>query len=153
MGFLGCTSSAVQRQHIAARDLAKAIRAADAVELLSLVPSEGIGEATGPFHGYEVFGTIPVDPSKSAELATALSDAIAASRPRLVACFYPRYGLRIKARGAVTDVVICFECSTLYVKREGSSERFNIEGGPEPLLNSWLGAAGIQHSVVREGSR
>lgn len=143
---LGCASSEVLRQRSAGRDLAGAIRLADDIELLSLAPSEGIGATDGPFHGYEILGTMPITPNRST-LAAAIGAAVALSQPRMVACFNPRHGLRIKRAGELTDVVICFECSTLYVERGTSSERFNIEDPPEALLNSWLDSAGIPRAA------
>lgn len=147
LAFIGCASSDVLRQRAAARDLANSIRAADSIDLLSLATADGIGPTNGPFHGYEILGTLPVPAANRSTLADTLSDAVADSPPRLVACFYPRHGLRIRAGSTITDVIICFECSTLYVKREGTSERFNVENSPEALVNSWLDVSGIKRTA------
>ena len=149
--FIGCVSSDVRRQRAAAADLASSIRVADGIDLLSLEPGENVGATSGTFHRYEILGAVPVALVNRSVLAEALGEAVAASRPRMVACFLPRHALRIRAAGAATDVVICFECSTLYVKREGSSQRFNVESSPETLLDSWLDAAGVARAVSPSG--
>ena len=57
------------------------------------------------------------------------------------ACFNPRHGIRVKAKDAVFDFVICFECNSVAVfrneKRTGS---FGITGQPG-ALNRLLTAA------------
>ena len=134
-------------QRAAAAHLQEAIGAAESVELLSLDPKETmIGNGKGPFHGFDVLGSVALSTEDRNAVADSVAAAIRASEPRLVACFFPRHGLRIHRGEASEDVVICFECATAYFGSAEPLQRINIEESAESVLNALLDRANVPRS-------
>ena len=70
----------------------------------------------------------------------------------MVACFFPRHGIRATLANEVVDLLICFECSTVYYLRAGESRRLNIDETPEKVLNRLLANASIRQGSEASGS-
>lgn len=139
----------------AAAKIEKAMAGASKLELLSLHGGEPDGSLAEDvpwvkFHGYAVLGTL--DLSNAPERSAVIKDvahAIASSPVYMAACFFPRHGLRATLEtGEQIDLLICFECATVYRFSSGKKLRLSITDEPASLLNSLLEKAGIR----REGS-
>jgi hypothetical protein len=141
----------LQTPRKAAAKIAAQLNSAKKVELLSLHSGEPDGpisddEAQTKFHGFAVLGTLDISGSpERSTVVKQISKAIARSPLRMVACFYPRHGIRAELEnGELVDLLICFECATVYRFSEGREQRLNIKDQPEALLNSLLQKAGIR---------
>jgi hypothetical protein len=133
-----------------AAEIRQLLHAASKVELFSLQATEDPASQDSPnigqqFQGYPVLGStdITANPRRAAVM-DQLSDAIARSPLRISACFYPRHGIRATVGQEHVEMLICFECSTVYLYRSGRQERLNIDDRPQPLLNSILQNAGVR---------
>ena len=118
------------------------LEAASEMEVLRLhagpdgpVP-EGVTER---LHGYPVLARIKVTATDQAEIARQLPLAIPAGEVMLFHCFFPRHAVRAMVEGRPLDLVICFECSMVYVFRKDEEVVvLNINRDVEPLLNRIL---------------
>jgi hypothetical protein len=128
------------------------------LELLSL---HG-GEPDGPvpeehskekFHEFPILGTLDLTSVPERErVVREVSQSIRRSPLRMVACFFPRHGIRAELRNdEKLELLICFECSTVYRYHRGTALRLNIDEKPESLLNSLLKNAGIKQVVSARG--
>jgi hypothetical protein len=107
-------------------DKAKAVlEKADSWELFSLDPRfEADRPKDGGFHGWKVLGKTEVKDAKTREqLLASLTKGIADSDGNGAKCFDPRHGIRAKFDNQSVDVVICFECSWVYVFYNGGNNR------------------------------
>lgn len=100
-------------------DVQAILNKADTFELYSLDPerSRNKKDAGGAdFRGWTILGKTAVkDAETRKRLVTALYDGIAKSDGSGARCFDPRHGIRASAEGKSVDLVICFECSWVYV--------------------------------------
>lgn len=115
---------------------------ADELEIVTLEPNN---DPAG-FLGWQVVGRKKITDAADRnallnELAKDLSDEEGAL------CFDPHHALKATSKGEVVDLVICFECSWLFIyygtdeKRvgdrwtEGSDEQFYIRGKCQPTID------------------
>jgi hypothetical protein len=100
----------------------RALADAEQYELMSLDPAMGSGLMNPPsFHGYRVLGSTPVtDPGTRQRLNDALLASVDEATPSdRKSCFQPRHGVRVSRGGTVTEFLICFQCWSLRVFRDG----------------------------------
>jgi hypothetical protein len=124
-------------------DKAKAVlEKADSWELYSLDPAaKQDGSRNDGFHGWKVLGKTEVKDAKVREqLLTALTKGIAESDGFGAKCFDPRHGIRAKLDKQSVDLVICFECSWVYVFSDGTNHDGTAvtTGKPQAAFNKVL---------------
>jgi hypothetical protein len=85
---------------------------ADVLTVLRLDPESRVADG---FHGFAVVNRAEVPAPSRKAVIDVLSRAISDSDGRMAKCFIPRHGISAKKGDASVDLVICFECSQLYV--------------------------------------
>ena len=97
------------------------------------------------FHGWKILGKTTI---KDAGQRRKVTDAILKGIKEGGApakCFIPRHGIRTKWKGKTVDLVICFQCSQIYIYHEGvvKADWKTTSKSPQPVLNKILKDAGI----------
>lgn len=129
-----------------AGEISAILRTADKIEIFSLEAVEGVAtsdqDAGNTFHGYPILGSVVVTAERDrAALVESVTTSIARSPLRMIACFFPRHGIRAALATEKVELLICFECATVYYFRAGESHRLNIDEKPAKLLNALLAKA------------
>jgi len=127
----------------------RALAAAQGARLYALHPY--LHETSGPawadaerLHDYVVLGSAEVAADDAAAVLEAIFDGIRASDGTVAACFNPRHGVRVVDGEHVVDLVICFECLSLSVHRDGEFvQSLTTTSAPEAALAPALEAAGL----------
>lgn len=126
-------------------DQAKAILdKAPEFEYYSLEPSEK-PDKENALHGWKILGKTTVKDAESRKkLLTALTKSIAEGKEG-AKCFDPRHAIRARHGGKTVDVLICFECSWVYVYLDGKKEPVEVvmAKGAQPLFDKVLRDAGV----------
>ena len=99
------------------------LQSGDRLELLSLTPHEWTEDKLSTveyFHKYPVLGKIEIKDSTKREallieLQTAMENYGEQSK-----CFNPRHGIRAARGDEIVELVICFECGTIYFFSESN---------------------------------
>ena len=127
---------------------------AGSVALLSLHPatqatdpstraSEGF-EAEERLDGFPVLGQCVLTPEAQRRIVGALFDGIHDNDGTVAGCFNPRHGLRVDRNGTRYELVICFECMSLRVLRDGKRIGSALTTAvPAGRFNQTLRAAGV----------
>lgn len=126
-------------------DVAKNIlEKAGQLELLSIDPRTEKEAPKGGFHGYKVLGRTTLKGEAQKKVVAALLKGME-GKIDPAKCFDPRHGIAATHEGNSVELVICFECSQLYVHvtSEKGAKKLLIGNGPEPLLDKILKDAGI----------
>jgi len=117
--------------------VAKALEKADEVEVYSL---NGETNEKDGWHGAKVLGktTLKAADAKKAlasSVTKGVTDGEGGKR-----CFIPRHGIRVRHEGKTYDLVICFECSWVYVYTDSSDKPqvFMTSNSPEKAVNKIL---------------
>jgi len=144
----GCTLS---RQEVPgnARSI---LENAETFEILALHPYPHLEEGTpvGPedsFRGYRILGRTAVpDASDRRRLVDLVFEGIDRSKGMVAACFDPRHGIHATRGGAEVDLVICYECLSMHLYRDGSDDRvrFLTAKSVEPEVTSLFEAHGLE---------
>lgn len=126
-------------------DAVEALASAEQYELLSLDPEAYDPSADEKFYDWKVLGRVMIDDPAT---RTKLNDALrAGAREKDIyrsACFNPRHGIRVTTDGLVTDVVICFECSSVQIYRDGEYvDGFAVSYAPAPTFDEVLRDRGV----------
>ena len=109
-----------------------------------VAPVAEVAQTDQHFHGYPVFGKIDITSAEDIrEILTAVDAGMANCDVERAACFWPRHAIQMVQRGMLVEYVICFECNTIAICRDGQSEFVAINSDPQPLLNRKLQEAGI----------
>ncbi len=89
---------------------------ASSIELYSLDPieSEKSPPKDGGLHGWKVLGKTTAEGNLKQEMLTAVTTAIG-QKATGARCFWPRHAIRAVHEGKTVDLVICYECSWVYV--------------------------------------
>lgn len=120
----------------------------DRVELIALHPYphqiEGDQEMER-LHDYGVLGRNALADSASAnEVLALIEQGIEASNGMVAACFNPRHGLTVTTADAVWDIVICYECLSMQVYRDGERVDGHLTAeSVEPQVTAIYQAAGL----------
>ena len=120
---------------------AKAILAKpDQIELYSLYPELPPAEEKPKetFHGWKVLGKTVVKDAESQKKILAVAETITAGTG--AKCFDPRHGIRVTSGGKSVDLIICFECSWVYVHldKDDQAACLTIKRDQQPALNKIL---------------
>lgn len=123
---------------------------ADGVELLALHPYpyqlDRDGDEMERFHGYGVLGRADlVGKATANELVDLIERGIEGSNGMVAACFNPRHGLRVTVDGSDWDFLICYECLSMKVYRDGDGQGGHLTvQSVEPKVTAVFAAAGLQ---------
>ncbi len=126
-----------------------ALADADQVEILALHPypyqMEKDGQDLEEFHGYGVLGQAPLrDQASRNELIATIERGIEASNGMDAACFNPRHGLSVTVNGSTWDLLICYECLSMQVYRDGEEQNGHLTAElVEPEVSAVYRAAGL----------
>jgi hypothetical protein len=126
-------------------DVAKNIlEKAGQLVLLSIDPRTEKEAPKDGFHGYKVLGRTTLKNDAQKKVVAALPKGME-GRIDPAKCFDPRHGISATHEGNSVELVICFECSQLYVHvtSEKGAKKLLIGKDPEPLLDKILKDAGI----------
>jgi hypothetical protein len=73
-----------------------------------------------------------------------LYDGIADKNATPARCFIPRHGIRATHDGKTVELVICFECSQLWVHQGDAKDWMTIGKEPQSVFDKLLTEAGIE---------
>jgi hypothetical protein len=113
-------------------------------ELYSLEPVEE-GDKDKAIYGWKVLGKTTVkDIESRTVLLSGLEKSVAAGG-RGPACFDPRHAIRAVHEGKTTDLLICFECSRVFVYLDGKKvvSRVLGPGADQEMFDKILRDAGV----------
>ncbi len=128
-----------------AADVDAALRAPEGVVFYSLEPWER-EEGTG-LHSYKILGKLQPDRAASAAVIAQFRRAVESPPPAAAACFDPRHALQLTSKGHTYDFLLCYDCGSMRVLKDGKFiEGFGASGSPV-VLNKILGAARIALST------
>lgn len=100
-------------------DVTDAIEHGDVVELVSVDPAPLKG---GKYYGWIELGRTAITSAETrAEIVDSLNDAISSSDGTVAGCFNPRHAVFAKHNGIAFDVIICFECMSLSIRKNGKT--------------------------------
>ncbi|MSR54937.1 MAG: hypothetical protein EXS09_16870 [Gemmataceae bacterium] len=125
-------------------DKAKAILAkSNVIELYSLEP---IRDEKGKdnFHGWKVLGKTTVKEEAARKSLLAVTGTIGPGYG--AKCFEPRHGIRVTSGDTHIDLIICFECSWVYIYFKGKGDdrlRLIIGRDQQPALDRILTEAKV----------
>lgn len=126
-----------------------ALADADSVEVLALHPYpyqlEKDGGDLEQFHGYGILGRASLGNQASGnELVALIERGIEASNGMVAACFNPRHGLSVTVGGVDWDLLICYECLSMQVYRDGKKQDGHLTAElVEPKVSAIYRAAGL----------
>lgn len=122
-------------------------RPPDALTLYALDPYSkfsGKPPTAELFHDYDILGASEIkERDRRAELMWALQRSIDESTGDRAECFNPRHGLRVTNRGVIREYVICFECASMVMYREGGVGSATISDYGAPIFNRFLKEEGL----------
>ena len=126
----------------------KAFADAQQVTLVALhpYPHELEGDASlERLNGYGVLGRSELRDAATANQVLALVEqGIEASQGMVAACFNPRHGLTVTTSDAVWDIVICYECLSMQLYRDGERDGGHLTAeSVEPQVTAIFEAAGL----------
>lgn len=134
-----------------AEEICRELRAASAVELLSIDPGRGRGvvervPAAEYIDRFRVLGRLAVTETAVREaLSTSILNAVHEQNGRAAGCiFQPRHGIRFVSSRGTFEVLICFHCE--YMKLRQSDEApaiIKLTRTPQPLFDEAFARAGI----------
>ena len=144
---LGCSSTPDFGNDLDASDVAT-LMGAETLEILALdpePPSPEDREGRDRFHGYGVRGRAALTEAAERErLLDLFAESCRANDTMVAACFNPRHGLRAEHDGHVIDLVVCFECLSYQVFRDGEHAANELLAQEqEPAITAIYVAAGL----------
>jgi hypothetical protein len=138
----GLTLPAQSSSRALPADVTDVLQNATTFDVLSL---NGERDASG-WHGHTLLGRTTVARADDrARVIAALQAGVARQDAPGARCFVPRHGIHA-VRGATTvDLLICFECSWVYIYRGGSNppEVVTTTTEPQRAFDDVLRAAGV----------
>ena len=124
--------------------IATVLARADRFELFSLEPSDGPTHERGHFWGWRVLGSVVVTTAERDELVPALERGIAANGGWVAGCCIPRHGIRASCGESSVDLVVCFECSSVSLYKDG--KQFGsvlVTDSPQPVFDRVLTSVAV----------
>lgn len=97
------------------------------------------------FHDFHILGGVNLDGPRASAAAGAFQSAFAppSRKKEMYSCFRPRHGLRVESGGHEYDFLLCYECKSIEVFRDGQGiYGDSVIGSPE-VLNALLAEAKI----------
>jgi hypothetical protein len=122
-------------------------------DLYSLEPEPTKEQKAGKstkLHGWLILGKTTVKDARTRQgLLKALEKR---SRRGGAKCFDPRHAIRATHGGKTVDLLICFECSWIYVYEGGKhTSTLTVDGGVQPAFDKVLPAAKVPLARKRKG--
>lgn len=118
---------------------------ADAVTLFTLNPHRLVNGKLSPeterLRGYGVLGKAAIDDAaKRRRLVEAVYEGLKGEGAGPAQCFWPRHGLRFVKGSETVELLICFECTWVYVYAPGAEHetRLLFGAGVKPVFDSIL---------------
>ena len=111
--------------------------------LYSLRP-DGSDDTTTPvtkekFGSYPVYGKVSITASEiKTELLNALRRGIEENKGEVAGCFEPRHGIDVVKGWRRISLVICFECSQIYIGEGGRSRQVLVTSTPQKVFDRVL---------------
>jgi hypothetical protein len=141
VALIAAAALAYLRWHGMPRVAWKALNDADRYELLSLYPYLSKPD----YYNHEILGrTVITDVAVRDRLNHTFQAGVRQSDGTIMACFYPRHGIRVTHAGVTTDFVICFECRQVQVWRGNQKiASFLVSESPQPAFDDVLKSAGV----------
>ncbi|QDU25676.1 hypothetical protein ETAA8_07460 [Anatilimnocola aggregata] len=124
-------------------EVREALEKATSVELLSLNYKIAGVEARKKhpgefFDGLLVLGSVQLKDAEQKKLVAAFHQSVT-NWDGAIGCFSPRHGIRVKHAGSTYDLVICFECITVVVNKDGKHfATALLKNPPADLFNQFL---------------
>jgi hypothetical protein len=125
-----------------------ALEKAESIELFSLnhkiYGEEAKKKHKGEFFDYWlVLGSVKLKQPEQEKLVAAFHQSVT-NWDGAIGCFSPRHGIRVKHAGATFDLVICFECITVVINKDGKPlGSALLKNSPAELFNQILKDAKI----------
>ena len=125
---------------------------AESFEVLGIVCERGPLRDEDTFRGYPIVATEPVGGPARAEVLEAIYTGVSEGRS-FAMCFEPHHGVRARRGDDFVDLVICFECSQIYVYdgEEHPQEEGELsfdDGGPSDHL--WVSTSSHALALLDE---
>lgn len=96
------------------------------------------------FHDHRVLGRATLkDPGTLGQVMQAVYRGIEANQSMVAACFNPRHGIHVRAKGHVVDFVICYECLSMNLYLDGAHHSVLTASAPGAELTRIWQAAGL----------
>lgn len=116
---------------------------ADRITLYTLNPTRMVDGKPSPekerFHLYGVLGTTSIeDASEHRRVVEAVYEGLKGEGAGPASCFLPRHGLRFERGKRRIDLLICFQCTWVYVFRDDAEHetRMLFGAGVKPVFDS-----------------
>lgn len=121
----------------------EALKKAEKIQLLSLDPAHADkGPVKDGFHGWKVLGQTDLAEADRKKVAEALIKGVPDEKGG-ARCFIPRHGIRAQMAKESLDLVICFECSWIYIFSGDKRETVTVRPDVQPTLDAILKAAKV----------
>lgn len=135
-------------------DVRSVLENPESFELLSLFPAEEgllpeIWEQRGyadleRMHRYAVLGKTRLGTGDRMKVLDAVYRGIGDSDGTVAACFKPRHGIRARRGETTVELVICYECLSMIVYRNGAhTGSASTTGKPTRALTAMLKSKGV----------
>jgi hypothetical protein len=118
----------------------------DTFELMTVDPSHETPPANAKLIGgfYRILGQASItDAGLRKQLVDSLYDAALNNNGEMAKCFNPRHAIRAVRGGKMTEIVICFECSSLQTTTGGVRSSAAINAAKESYFNEAATKAGL----------
>ncbi|MFZ1219184.1 MAG: tetratricopeptide repeat protein [Chthoniobacterales bacterium] len=135
-----------RRQPQLPAEVLEGLASSSAIVLYSLQPWGGPGLPQWDFHGHHVLGRMNLSPKQAKTAVTALNTALSTGDANfLPACMItPRHALAFKIGGDAYDILICYQCGQLELRKNDQYLPFTgMIGGTPAVLNGLLKSAGV----------
>jgi hypothetical protein len=152
-----CSWSAIANAHSNGVELVNALKNAPSAVVFSLAPMSSRGArislnecADSCFQSWQTLGRVSISGIEATKVSKNLIKWVQQPLPKaLAACFSPRHGARIASNGHVYDFVLCFECGTGKVYKDGGETAYAelYSPGQRELWNQLLDTAKIQREI------
>ena len=127
------------------------VEQAERITLFTLNPARMTGGKLSPeeerFRGYGVLGKAPIeDAADHRRLVEAVYEGLAGEGAGPASCFLPRHGLRFELGSRQIDLLICFECTWVYIYRDDAEHerRMLFGAGVKPVFDSLIKRFGLK---------
>jgi hypothetical protein len=125
-------------------EVVAALEKAQKIEVYSLT-GDRADKGADAWHGYGSLGKTTLKQGDDVKkLIDAVKKGVADGGPG-ARCFIPRHGISVTHDGKTYDLIICFECSWIYVF-EGDKRLVTVTttGAAHKQLDKWLTNAGVK---------
>jgi len=125
------------------------LRNADSFELYSLNPARMETTLPNDFHGWHVLGQVTIeDRAIQKSLLNSLDSGIRATDLKPASCFNPRHAIRATKGNDRVDLLVCFECSQIYMFLNGKKlDTLLVSRAPQASFDGVLRNAAVSQVI------